>query len=302
MSSFETKEGFFNGHQNCQIYYKIWKPTGQIIARVVAVHGLGDHISRYDHVFSEFAENGIIVRGLDWRGHGKTYENHKKDKALKPLKGFHDSFEHIYEDLVILNTVEINESEKNLPTFLFGHSLGALIALGFSISKTFTKVENFAGIVSQASALKSHTPIPMWVKIALSLATVNAFGRYTDGNRLELNGVSTSKEEIQKYLDDPLVHEKISLRLVKDLTDTADKLRKFSPNFKHPIFLVHSKSDILTHYEGSKEFYETCGSTDKKYKEYEKLGHELHNEPSIQKELITNYIEWVLARSVQKEL
>lgn len=37
------------------------------------VHGLGEHINRYESLFRRFNAHGIRVHGMDNRGHGQTY-------------------------------------------------------------------------------------------------------------------------------------------------------------------------------------------------------------------------------------
>src|ERR1700712_3655076 len=39
---------------------------------VVLVHGLGEHINRYDHVAHRLAAQGFDVVGYDHRGHGRS--------------------------------------------------------------------------------------------------------------------------------------------------------------------------------------------------------------------------------------
>lgn len=36
------------------------------------IHGFGEHISRYDRMFTLFAENGIQCYGYDQRGFGQS--------------------------------------------------------------------------------------------------------------------------------------------------------------------------------------------------------------------------------------
>lgn len=36
------------------------------------IHGFGEHIGRYDEMFTFFAENGILCYGYDQRGFGQT--------------------------------------------------------------------------------------------------------------------------------------------------------------------------------------------------------------------------------------
>ena len=116
-----------------------------MIAVVLAVHGLGEHIHRYDHVFSIFAEHGIMVKGMDYRGHGRTLK-----KNLKSVAGYHTSFEQIWADLLELQDVVVDgvDVSPNTPTFVMGHSLGGLLALTF-VANNFEKIRNFAGVISQ---------------------------------------------------------------------------------------------------------------------------------------------------------
>lgn len=57
---------------NVDIYARLWQPKGKPVATVTFVHGLGEHIARYEHVFSKFAENSIRVFAYDQRGFGRT--------------------------------------------------------------------------------------------------------------------------------------------------------------------------------------------------------------------------------------
>ncbi|KAJ3151667.1 hypothetical protein HK101_001874, partial [Irineochytrium annulatum] len=117
---------YFKANDGTEIFYHVWKPTSSSPkAVVIAVHGLGEHIMRYDHVFKRFAEAGILVKGMDYRGHGRTL---KKDP--KPTPGF-SNFDKVFEDLLILDSIDLDHA-PDLPTFIMGHSLGGLLALTFA--------------------------------------------------------------------------------------------------------------------------------------------------------------------------
>lgn len=91
---------------------------------------------------------------------------------VKPVKGYTHSFERIYKDMMILYNMKLessnshksvagessphesNEDEKRnldlkqLPHFIFGHSLGGLLALCFTY-KCSHLVQNYRGTISQ---------------------------------------------------------------------------------------------------------------------------------------------------------
>ncbi|KAG0361899.1 hypothetical protein BGZ54_008863 [Gamsiella multidivaricata] len=58
-----------DGHE---IFSKTWHPVGAPLANIVFVHGLGEHIVRYNHVFEEFNKAGFQVSAFDQRGFGET--------------------------------------------------------------------------------------------------------------------------------------------------------------------------------------------------------------------------------------
>src|SRR5437764_6001958 len=49
-----------------------WVPAGPARGAVQLVHGLGEHVRRYDHLANTLAGAGFVVQGHDTRGHGDT--------------------------------------------------------------------------------------------------------------------------------------------------------------------------------------------------------------------------------------
>lgn len=58
----------FGGQQRVELYTKCWSPPStDIVASLVFIHGIGEHCSRYNDIFSEFASKGIKVASFDQR-------------------------------------------------------------------------------------------------------------------------------------------------------------------------------------------------------------------------------------------
>ena len=49
-----------------------WIPEEQPKAVVCLVHGLGEHVNRYNHIGEAFARAGYALQGFDLRGHGQS--------------------------------------------------------------------------------------------------------------------------------------------------------------------------------------------------------------------------------------
>ncbi|AEC51986.1 lysophospholipase [Pyrococcus sp. NA2] len=84
---------------------------------IVLIHGLGEHIGRYEKFIEKLVKNGFCVIGFDWPGHGKS----------RGKRG-HTSIE---EALEIINEIISEIGEK---PFLFGHSLGGLTVIRYAQS------------------------------------------------------------------------------------------------------------------------------------------------------------------------
>jgi alpha-beta hydrolase superfamily lysophospholipase len=227
----------------------------------------------------------------------------------------HARIDDLWEDALILEALDKSEDEKGLPLFFFGHSLGVcfqiittkgLTALGFA--RSFYHLEGFKGIIVSAPALRFTVPVPgitsvlliiikAYAKVALMLTGISMIARYTDENKLEISGLCSEHSVREAFQADELVHERISLGLLNDIVQKSKDLFGSAAEFKHSILICHNEGDTFTDYTGSKDFIDAIGSSDKTFKTYPKsLGHELHNESSIEDELFVLFCDWMKAR------
>ncbi len=61
----ETSDGL-------SLFGRIRKPEKELKGVVVLIHGLGEHIGRYEHVSDVLAKSGYCLIGTDLRGHGRS--------------------------------------------------------------------------------------------------------------------------------------------------------------------------------------------------------------------------------------
>ncbi|KAJ3204493.1 hypothetical protein HDU82_005791, partial [Entophlyctis luteolus] len=169
------------------------------------------------HVFSAFAANGFLVKGLDYRGHGRTvFKN-------KGIQGYTYSFEQVYQDLLQLAALPVDGlNENGLPTFIFGHSMGGLIALGFVVAHG-SSIPNLRGVISQAPAIGPGKPVPGLLQTGVKLVG-NLIPKVLMNNNLDLEGLSSSQAAVEDYLRDPLNHPYITVQLARDMFVTSDRL------------------------------------------------------------------------------
>lgn len=104
------------------VYGWIYVPAAKPKGIVQIIHGFGEHSRRYLHMIVKFIDAGYIVAADDHVGHGKTaLENNTWGDWGD--KGVHTMME---DEHNLTNLVK--EKYPNLPYFLFGHSMGSMIA------------------------------------------------------------------------------------------------------------------------------------------------------------------------------
>lgn len=99
----------------------LWKPEDGPRAVVQLVHGIAEHVERYDDYASWLNEQGILVVAEDHMGHGKSVG---KDDILGY---FHGGWFCAVEDTYNL-LEQTMEAYPGVPYILFGHSMGSFIA------------------------------------------------------------------------------------------------------------------------------------------------------------------------------
>lgn len=262
----------FNIHKTT-FFGQYWKAK-ETKAVVVLVHGMGEHSTRYVHVAQKLAANNFSLVAFDHFGHGKT----------EGKRGHNPNFEAVLES--VTKTIEkAKELFPDKPIFLYGHSMGGNVVANYALRKQ----HNLKGIVATSPFLKlAFTPpaIKLFVgkifqKIAPSL---------TMGNELDANDISRDKNEVEKYLKDPLVHAKISPNYSIKFIETGQWAIENAKNLKTPMFLLHGTDDKITAYKGTEEFANNVEKATLKL--YKNGYHELHND-FCKEEMLNDIVNWL---------
>ena len=103
----------------------VYIPDGEIKGLFHAVHGMTDHIARYDRILSDMADNGWLSFGYDHLGHGKTANSDDELGYIAKEKGW----ELLAKDVkVYSDAVRAEFGGENMPLCLMGHSMGSFVA------------------------------------------------------------------------------------------------------------------------------------------------------------------------------
>jgi alpha-beta hydrolase superfamily lysophospholipase len=256
------------------IFGKEWK-TENPKAIIALVHGFGEHCMRYDAMAKYYNQQGFAMIGYDRRGHGQS----------TGPRGYVPHYESLLEEVDEL----INECKKrypNKPIILYGHSMGGNIVLNYMIERSdpIIKLMVVTGpwirLYNEPSALTKFIA-RLVRKIAPNQAQNNKIATY----------VSRVKEEVDKYMNDPLNHGRMSVNLACEMFKWSDRLLHYTGEMKIPTLIMHAGDDQLTSLEATKTFVSNV-SGDVTFRIWDDLYHEIHNE-SIREQVYDYTIEWL---------
>jgi len=257
------------------MYSKDWKPEGKPKAVVCLVQGLGEHIDRYEHVAAALTSKGYVLSGFDLRGHGKS----------GGPRGHTPSYDALMDDIAKF----LDKAEKHfpdLPCFLYGHSLGGNLILNYPLLRKST----LAGVISTGPWIKLSFQPPA-SKIGLAKIMNGILPGFSQPNGLETAALSRLPEVVTAYVNDPLVHDRISARMFLTVYEAGLWALEHASEIKMPILIMHGGADRITSPEASREFAEKAGEQVTLHI-WEGLYHEIHNEPE-QADVFKVMVEWL---------
>lgn len=271
------------------------------------VHGMAEHIERYDEFAGFLAEKGILVVGEDHLGHGRsvpeggTYGYFCEEDAAGVL----------VRDVHRLKKI-MQEQYPGILYLIMGHSMGSFITRNY----LFNYGSGIDGAVIVGTGMQSKFTL-------MAARTVTAvqkmfcgsrhigkfidrasFGKFNDRfqpARTTVDWLSRNEENVDRYLADPMCGFVFTLngfaalfKLIHNCYDTG-KLEKMPKQL--PILLIAGAEDPVGNYGKSVEkvyhSYQEHGMRNVQMKLYEKDRHELLNE--IDREQVYGDIyRWIL--------
>jgi acylglycerol lipase len=264
------------------LYFTSSMPEGTPKALLGIVPGYADHAARYAHVMDFWAERGIGSVAIDLRGHGR---------ATGP-RGHIAHFDEYLDDAAELARLLADRARPNgrdVPLFLFGHSMGGLVAALSAIESPRT----WRGLILSAPymGLAMQVPLPKRVagRIASRLAPRVALPTGLKGSDLTHDPV-----RVREHDEDPLVFPNATARWFRESTKAHARVLARAPSLEMPLFEVFGTGDRIAKLEAGRAFFDAAGSKDKTFDERVGLFHEVLNE--LEWKDVAGAIErWVLA-------
>ncbi len=224
----------------------LYAQTDKVRGLVVLVHGFGEHSWRYlDDVIPRLLQASMAVVTYDNIGHGISGGKRGHCPSYGAL-------------LDILDTVIVKARSlfPKVPLFLYGHSMGGNLVLNYALKNNI----ELRGIVATSPYLRLAFQPPKW-KMALGKTLLHLIPSMTMPSGLDPNGISRIHEEVSKYIQDPLVHDKVSPMFSFPIMDAGEWAISHAHQLQVDTLLLHGADDPIIDFRGTQAFHENSQKT-----------------------------------------
>ena len=276
---------------------RAWLPEdpGEVRAALVLVHGLCEHIGRYDGLATRLAAEGYAVHGYDERGHG----------AAEGPRAQVDRFEQLVDDLGDF-VARVRAAHPDRPLVVFGHSLGGVVAL----RAVQTGVVVPDALLLSSPALCVSGDLPGWLQGLLTRLA----GPFPDlpTKPVDASALSRDPAVVEAYRQDPAVfHGPVKARMATELVRagaaaladaqaSADARASVDAAAGDgyvdvPVLIVHGRQDRIADPGASATLHRALAGRDATLELYDDGPHELFNDP-LRERVLDDVLSWLETR------
>jgi len=262
------------------LYFETWLPEASNARAVVALlHGFAEYGGRYAHVARSWAERGIGVVAVDMRGHGRA------QGARGSCRRFGDYLDDL-EELAAL----VRERGRSLPTFVFGHSFGGLVAAADGLAspsrwRGAILSNPLFGVAVEVSAVKrlvGRVASRLWPDFGLPAGVKGA-------------QLTHDPAIARAYDEDPLVFKRARARWFTEVLAEQERVMARAGAFTLPLYVAVGTQDHVADTAATRAFFHAAGVADKTWDAREGLFHEILNEPEWP-DLAAKMADWIIDR------
>lgn len=285
----------------------------QPIGIVQLVHGMAEHIERYEHLARYLVKQGFLVCAEDHIGHGHSART-RDELGHMPLR---EGKEILIEDVHTLYC-KAHRRYPDIPYIMYGHSMGSLITrcyierYGEDLSAcVLSGTANGPLFASYAGEVLAHliatTLGEQHKSRLLDSLGAGSFARSVKNARTPFDWISTDDSVVDAFMADELSGQMFSaggyatlLSLLIEVASPAwvDKIPQNLPL----LFIAGTEDPVGQMGRGVKRvvsLLEERGHQAIEMRLYDGVRHELHNEP-IREEVYAYVADWLL-KTISKE-
>lgn len=285
-----------------------WMPEVGPKAVVQIVHGIAEHIDRYDPFAAYLNSQGIVVIAEDHMGHGKSI-------GSGPIGYFRGGWFNAVEDTYHL-LQDTREKYPALPYILLGHSMGSFMARTILIDHPYSGID---ACILTGTGWQPTILLPVAIAVCKQVCKTNGedqpspklqnlvFGSYNarvEHKRTSFDWLTRNERLVDAYIADPLCGFIATGGLLRDMMEGIfyieqnANLKKM--NSKHPILFVSGKDDPVGNYgkgvKATADAFRKAGVADVDCKLYPLGRHEILNELNCH-EVFQDISHWIFSKT-----
>jgi len=270
-------------HDGLALHVRSWSPAAAARGQVLIVHGLGEHGGRYAHVAAALHAHGWEVTAYDQRGHGHS----------AGAQGDIATPDSLLADLA--RVMDALREHHAGPLVLLGHSLGGLVAARFVAEGLMPQPAPWAREV-EALVLSSPALDPGMTAVQKALLAVvpRLLPHLRVNNGLKPEWISSDLAVVRAYVEDPLVHDRISGLLGQFIAEAGSLVQSVAGSWRVPTLLMWAGADRCVRPEGSARFAADSSREVVTVREWPGFAHEIFNEPQKEEVLaeLDAWLDW----------
>ncbi|MDY7092696.1 MAG: alpha/beta hydrolase [Acidobacteriota bacterium] len=234
--------------------------------QALIVHGYAEHHGRYGELVALLHRMGFSCLLLDLRGHGRSQGS----------RGHVADFEHYRHDLDLV--LEKTGWSRDVPSLLFGHSLGGLIALEYVLHRP----GRFDRLVVSSPFLAPAVEVPK-LKVALGHLAAKVAPTLNLAGVLDPEMLTHDEEQQRRYRQDPLIFQSFNPKWFLEVRDAQQEVYERAGEIRIPALFLLGASDAVADPQQGRQVFERLGSEAKTLRVYPQFFHEVLNESGRQR-------------------
>ncbi|KAK9114951.1 hypothetical protein Syun_021748 [Stephania yunnanensis] len=263
----KMEESYDLNSKGIEIFSKSWLPDNSSLKGVICYcHGYGDTCTFFfEGIARKLALSGYGVFAMDYPGFGLS----------EGLHAYIPSFDKLVDDVIEhFSKVKGNLKDQNLPSFLFGQSMGGAVALKVHLKEPHA----WDGAILLAPMCKIADDMvpPLVVKqFLIGIANLLPKAKLVPQKDLaELAFKDVQKRKMTPY-NVIAYKDKPRLRTALEMLRTTEDIENRLEQVSLPLLILHGEADSVTDPSVSKALYEKASTSDKTIILYQDAYHSL---------------------------
>lgn len=232
------KDFHLDSKDGLKLFVRSYLPKSGFHQVLLIVHGFGEHSGRYEDFAKFLCSKQIGVYVYDQRGHGHTEGKRGHTKAyVHYLDDVNTVHKHIYEN-----------NGKSVQVSIMGHSMG-----GNVVSNFVTRyAHDFKKVVLSSPWIELAFEPPA-IMLMLARLVKNIYPSFTQPTNLDVDALSKLPEEVKKYKEDPLIHDRITVSTYFGVFEAGKYLLSHPKKIQTETLLLHGQKDKITSFQASEK-------------------------------------------------